>query len=144
MLKTINHSVQSRRRTVMGLLTSELVDATFRYCLFVDGEDTTNHVLASGILVDCGFHPERLKEKDELIGQMLDELPETFKENSGGGMSFLTAVTTKDGVQWTDLHQRAEQLFLLGMAAKRVVCLAPREVWSILPGGMPYYAVLEK
>jgi hypothetical protein len=32
---------------------------------------------------------------------------------------------------------------MLGMAVKKTVCLMPREMWKIFPGGMPYYMVKE-
>jgi hypothetical protein len=34
-----------------------------------------------------------------------------------------------------------EGLFCLGMAIGKVECLMPRKMWTILPGGMPYYLV---
>jgi len=56
-------------------------------------------------------------------------------------MSFLNACQDRNGNQWTDLHQRMEQLFVLGQAAGFVSCLLPRDMWAALPGGMPYYVV---
>ncbi len=47
------------------------------------------------------------------------------------------------GEQWTGLHPTVDMLFTLGLAAGRVVCLMPRELWDALPGGMPYYMVRE-
>jgi hypothetical protein len=75
------------------------------------------------------------------IETMLDELPDEFKKTGGGGMSFLNACNDKHGNQWTDLHQRMEQLFQLDIGIGKVKCLMPREMWGILPDGMPYYVV---
>jgi len=69
-------------------------------------------------------------------------LPEQFKGSAGGGWSFLNACDDKHGNQWTDLHLRMEQLFQLGIGIGKVKCLMPRAMWSALPGGMPYYAVI--
>jgi len=123
------------------LLNPEFVQAIFNDCLFKPGEDTSNHVKAEGISCNIGFHPARLEShKDEIVA-MLDELPDDFKESGGGGMSFLNACNDKHGNQWTGFHQRMEQLFQLGIGIGKVKLLMPREMWSALPGGMPYYVV---
>ena len=36
-----------------------------------------------------------------------------------------------------------EELFCLGIAIGRVECLIPREMWKILPGGVPYYVICQ-
>lgn len=123
-------------------LDSSRVESIFRDCLFRDGEDTSKHVRAEGITCSVGLHPERLQShRNEIIG-MLEELPNNFHERTGGGWSFLNACQDRNGRQWTGLHLRMEQLFQLGIAVGRVKCLLPRQLWSFLPGGMPYYVVL--
>lgn len=121
-------------------LTAENVRTVFMDCLFNDGEDTSNHVAAEGIITNVGFHPGRLESHTRDIGDMLSELPDSFMANGGGGMSFLNACMTKDDVQWGE-HQQMEQLFQLGQAVGFVKSLMPREMWGALPGGMPYYSV---
>ncbi len=123
------------------MINPERVNTIFMDCLFNDGEDTSNHVKAEGITQNVGFHPERLESHRAEIEEMLDELPDEFKESGGGGISFLNACNDKLGNQWTGLHQRMEQLLQLGIAIGKVKCLIPREMWSALPGGMPYYTV---
>lgn len=123
------------------MIDPERVNAIFMDCLFKEGEDTSKHIKAEGITMNVGFHPERLESHRTEIADMLDELPDEFKESGGGGMSFLNACNDKHGNQWTSLHQRMEQLFQLGIGVGKVKCLMPREMWSVLPGGMPYYAV---
>lgn len=125
-------------------LTSQRVEETFLSCLFADGEDTSNHIKAEGITSVVGFHPERLESSAGAIVEMLGELPDTFKASGGGGTSFLLACEDGHGTQWTDLHQRMEQLFLLGLAIRKVLCPLPRETWDALPGGMPYYIVQDE
>ncbi len=87
------------------VLNPEWVNAVFMDCLFRDGEDTSRHVKAEGIVGDVGFHPERLESHKAEIVAMLDELPDQFKESSGGGWSFLNACMDRHGNQWTGLHQ---------------------------------------
>ena len=122
-------------------LNAEQVNAVFMDCLFRNGEDASKHVKAEGIVRNVGFHPERLESHKAEIVAMLDELPEQFQEKSGGGWSFLKACNDKHGNQWTGLHQTMEQLFQLGIGIGKVKSLMPREVWSALPGGMPYYVI---
>ena len=124
-------------------LTADAVSQIFRDCLFKEGEDHSGHIAAHGIMTVVGFHPQRIKNHKEEIVKLLYALPIEFQEASGGGFSFLAACNDKNGEQWTGMQVVMEQLFLLGMAAKRVKCLMPREMWSMLPGGMPYYAVTE-
>lgn len=125
----------------MSTINADRVNEIFINCLFRDGEDTAKHVASHGITGSVGFHPARLDSFKQEIATMLDELPDDFKLSGGGGMSFLNACMDKSGAQWTGLQQRMEQLFQLGMGTGKVTCLLPREVWSALPGGMPYYAV---
>lgn len=56
-------------------------------------------------------------------------------------MSFLSACNDKHGKQWADLHLRMEQLFQLGLAIGKAECVFSRDMWEILPGGMPYYVI---
>ena len=123
------------------VLNPEKVNAIFLDCLFRDGEDTTNHVAVEGVVRNIGFHPERLESHRAEIETMLAELPDEFKEDGGGGMSFLQACNDKHGNQWTGFHQRMEQLFQLGGGIGKVKSLVPREMWPSLPGGMPYYVI---
>ncbi len=123
------------------VLTEAAVETVFLACLFRDGEDTTNHVAAEGIVTNVGFNPERIEEYRPLIEAMLLELPDTFKRSCGGGWSFLEACNDRNGQQWAGLHQRMEQLVQLGVAIGKVQYLLPREAWSLLPGSMPYFVV---
>ncbi len=123
------------------VLTPQRVEAIFADCLFREGEDTSNHVVAEGIVRNVGFHPGRLEEHRQEIHDLLAELPDDFKVSGNGGMSFLNACMDRHGNQWTGMHLTQEQLFQLGIAIDEVACLLPREAWALLPGGMPYYVV---
>ena len=125
-------------------LNSTNVTYIFRDSLFHDGEDTTQMVKVEGISLNVGFHPLRLDSHRQDIHDMLMELPDSFKQSSGGGMSFLAACHDRRGHQWTGMHRTMEELFLLGQAVGLAKCLLPRELWTVLPGSMPYYEVLDQ
>lgn len=121
-------------------LTAENVTKCFEDCLA--GEERSDITVVEGIMRQYGFNNKALKKNEKDIYDMLCELPENFKMEVGGGWSFLQACVDKYGNQWTGLHAVMEQLFSLGLAIGKVKCLLPREMWGILPGGVPYYAVL--
>ncbi len=122
-------------------LTAENVNKIFVNCLFNEGEDTTNHVPAHGVMLKTGFHPQRLKDSEADIGAMLDCLSNDFKTGGGGGMSFLNMCVDKDGVHWGE-HKNMDELLTLGLATKKIQYLMPREEWQNLPGNMPYLVIL--
>jgi len=119
-------------------LTAENVHNTFMECLFNDGEPTEGYKLGEGVNTKVGFHPDRLAQKEADIISMLNDLPSDFKTSGGGGTSFLSMCQDKDGIQWADLHQTMDELVCLGRAIGKVSFPMPKEMWDILPGGMPY------
>ena len=125
----------------MTKLNSENVHNTFMNCLFKDGEPTETHTIGEGVKLKVGFHPERLKEAEPLIVEMLDGLPDAFKKTGGGGWSFLNMCNDKEENQWADLHQTMDELVALGTASGKMAFLLPRDMWEVLPGGMPYLVV---
>lgn len=111
-------------------------------CFFRDGEDTADACLGAGVRLSAGFHPKRLESYRGEIAAMLEELPDQFHEDKGGGWSILNACVTKDGDQWGD-HPNIDELLCLTRALGLVQILLPRDMWKILPGGMPYFVVLK-
>jgi hypothetical protein len=124
-------------------LNAENVHKTFMDCLFKEGEPTENHIVAQGVMLKVGFHPDRLKEKEQAIAEILSGLSSDFKKSGGGGMTFLNMCNDANGVQWADLHQTMDELVCLGIASKKLSFVMPREMWDMLPGGMPYVVVSE-
>lgn len=124
----------------MSKLTSGNVSRIFMDCLFKEGEDHSKYVKGEGITQTFGFHPIRIESHKVAIREMLECLPDEFQHDKGGGMSFLNACMTQDGIHWGE-HRSMEQLFALGIATGQAVMLMPREMWSVLPGGMPYFGV---
>jgi hypothetical protein len=127
--------------TDTNVLTSDHVEAVFVDCLFKDGEDTANHIVCEGIVQLVGLNPERVEKHRQEIHDMLAELPDPFRQSVGGGWSFLDACEDRHGNQWTGLHRTMEQLVQLGIAIGEVEYLMSREMWSVFPGGMPYFVV---
>lgn len=124
-----------------SVLNPERVGIIFHNCLFRESEDTTNHIKAEGIVSTVGFHPGRVEEHRAEIELMLAELPEAFMAAGGGGWSFLNLCFDRHGNQWTGIHQTMEQLVQLGIAIGKVKYQLPRELWGVLPGGMPYLVI---
>lgn len=124
-------------------LSASRVEDILKDCLFRENEDTAPGIKAFGIVTNYGFEPGRLQTHTEEITALLHELPVEFmskKNGGGGGWSFLNGCMDRHGNQWGE-QMNVEQLFCLGLAIGKVECLMPREMWAILPGGMPYYSV---
>ena len=136
------------------MLTAEAVETLAAECLFtddeiaaVDGEVGPENLPAGAVLNTASgdqyaFHGGRVAERKEEIRALLRELPDGFQQERGGGTSFLNACDDRHGRQWTGLHRTMELLFALGAASGVAKCLMPREMWGMLPGGMPYFVVL--
>lgn len=122
-------------------LKADRVSEIFTDCLFKEGEDKTVRVEAKGLMFRVGFHPERLKSYEKEIVEMLEELPDSFHEGKGGGMSFLQACEDRHGNHWAE-HQTMDKFFVLGIAIGRVKeCM--KSMRHVLPGGMPYFVFLK-
>jgi hypothetical protein len=126
------------------VINPETVTATIRKCLFQDNElpaenqeawAKENGVIVQGLVRTFAFHKGRLEESRSVIREMISNLPDTFDE----GWSFLNMCNDKEGNQWTGMQTTMEELACLGEAVGVFKCLAPREMWTILPGGVPYY-----
>ncbi len=125
-------------------LTAEKVDQIFMDCLFKEQpQEGAEYIPGKGIMLNVGFNPVKIEEHAETINELLHELPESFMEDNGGGYSFLAACEDKHGNHWAE-HSTMDKLFTLGFASGYAKCLLPREVWSALPGGMPYIVVLNE
>lgn len=127
------------------MISSVIVDSVFRDCLYkeeeiVDGKFTIEPIYVEGIVATFGLHPERVKQHAKEVKIMIDQLPDKFKV----GWTFMNLCNTKDGDQWTGLQQQLEQLVVLGIATNNMIYCAPRPMWCIMPGGLPYIQVVEK
>lgn len=113
-------------------LTAQNVEKLFAKCFRETGEPIEG--IGGSAALDTSAH-----ESD--IAEMLAQLPAEFQRSGGGGWSFLNACMDKGGGQWTGLHSTMDKLFMLGIAAGKAQWLMPREMWPLLPGGMPYVVV---
>lgn len=127
-------------------LTSENVSNTFKHCLWSEeeikelgGENQAieKSTCVTGISANYAFNSERLASSKNDIKLMLEQLPCVFAD----GMSFLNACDNKDGEMWTGSQKVMEEIFVLGMAAGFVKECFSRDMWPMLPGGVPYYIV---
>lgn len=114
------------------LISAAKVEGLFSVCLCEEGE---------GSLVQGVVRSVRLNTagREDDIRKMLDGLPDAFRASKGGGWSFLNACNDSAGVQWTGMHKTVEELVLLGIAAGLVQFTMPRNLWTFLPGSMPYF-----
>lgn len=86
------------------------------------------------------FSATRLEARKDDIKSMLSQLPEGFFVDSGGGMTLMNAVVTRQGVLWGE-QSMADHLFALGSALGLCKYCFPRALWSSLPDGLPYFVV---
>lgn len=125
-----------------AVLTTKNVEAVFKDCLFRDNDSSVEPVRTEGVTFNARFHPERLQAHRQTIHNMLAELPEKFKQSNGvGGDSFLNTYKDKDGNNWASLHLTQGMLVQLGLAIGEIEYPMPRDVWPVLPGGLPYIMV---
>lgn len=127
------------------VLTSVAVELLFKECLFTEGEAVNDAVCipVNGIMVNVGFHPGRIEERVERIEALLAELDPTFLDivaGGKGGWSFLQLCNDRHDRLWGQ-HPDCERLMMLGLGIGKVSYLMPRDMWSALPGGMPYIVV---
>lgn len=125
-------------------ISSQRVHEIVGDCLVETPEGETlpiNTVFVEGILHTYGFRPDKLIEHHHEVQEMLALLPDQFRVEEGGGWSFLNACYDRNDVQWTGEHWCMEMLFCLGIGMGLAHWLLPRDMWSALPGGMPYVGI---
>ncbi len=113
-----------------------------RYCLFAEGEPTQPRIEVPGITATFCFHPGRIVEKRSAIAEQLAGLPFPFHQGKGDGWSFLNACMDQHDRQWGE-HMDMQALMVLGIAAGLVRYCLPRDMWDVLPGGVPFFVVLK-
>lgn len=125
-------------------LDANLVSSIFQDCLFKEHPSVgTNFIKVEGITTNIGFNPVKIEKHSEEIKDLLNELHSEFKESEGGGWSFLQMCVDKNDNQWGD-HPNMQELMLLGIASGYMNYLLPRQMWSVLPGGVPYLVIYDE
>lgn len=122
-------------------LTPQVVVALISDCLDEESTEHSHLIEIDGIRHKYSFNQKLVDENKDRIIQALYELPDAFQKNKGGGWSFLQACMDRHGDLWTGEHAIIDALFCLGVAAKKVTCMFPRDLWVSLPGEMPYYCI---
>jgi hypothetical protein len=103
------------------------------------GEVLSEHgLLVQGFAHTYGIDVALLARDEELVRSWVADLPGEFLFEGGGGWSALNLCQNKDGSMWTGAQMTTETLFVLASALGMAKFLAPKEMWSSLPGGMPY------
>lgn len=125
------------------MINTKELQEVFLDCLFRENElvggkpvDGLEYVLCSGIVNSIGFHKERLQSHKKDIKSFLNNLNPKFSE----GLSFIEMPMDKDGNQWGE-QRSAEQLMLLGYGLGYVSYPLPRNLWRVLPGGVPFVVI---
>ena len=114
-----------------------IMDSLYKPEEVPDNVPPSDAVIAESIRGKMGFHPGRLESHRAEVVAILREMPENFHASGGGGYSFLALCEDKNGVQWGE-HMNMDALCSLAFGLKLGEWCLPREVWSVLPGGMPY------
>ncbi|MCF0059900.1 hypothetical protein MUK70_11675 [Dyadobacter chenwenxiniae] len=122
-------------------LTTQNVREMFEDCSFKEHNNPELLWTIEGVKLKANLHINMLSLKRSEIESMLSELPDSFKSSIGGGWSFLNMCITNNEEQWCDLHETMDQLFCLGYGIGKLRFLVPREMWDVLPGGVPYIVI---
>jgi hypothetical protein len=129
----------------VSALTAEAVNRVFINCLSPssDPKDYPEVVVVEGIMNAFAMSKTKLDIFRESIKDLLSQLPLSFfatDKGGGGGMSFLAMCVDRDDMQWGE-HPDMEKLCVLGLGTNMLHWCAPRIMWELLPGGMPYIVV---
>lgn len=122
------------------------VHKVFLDCLYQPEEikDATTPPLdakiVEGITMKFALHPKRLALHRQEVKDFLDQMPNEFRADKGGGWSFLNLCMDKNGRQWGE-HPTMQELVVLGIALGMVEYCMPRDMWDAFPGGMPYITI---
>lgn len=90
-----------------------------------------------GVINTFALSRAELEKHRLAVRGWIDQLVPEFMEGHGGGWTFLNLCDCRDG-QWTGFHRDQEALFVLAKGLGLADFLMPRDLWSVLPGGMPY------
>lgn len=113
------------------------LDSLYKPSEINDNQPPSDCVIVEGVIGKFGFHPGRLESHREEVISILREMDSNFFASSGGGYTFLNLCQDKNGNQWGE-HQNCNELVGLVIGLKLGKYCLPREMWSALPGGVPY------
>jgi hypothetical protein len=125
--------IDERVRTIYKLCSFQegLVDKAFTY-----GNPDFDFTQIEGFRWKAQFNSANLASYISQIEAMLQELPDVFREEHGGGL-FSGMQYTNDGHRWTTSALTTEKLLLLGMAIGRLRFVLPKHQWKFIKNGEP-------
>jgi len=135
----------------MALINAEKVHELIANCLFTEDEQAAwedpkrppkDATIVYGLVRNFAFHTGRLESNRDEVKSLLLNLPSPFMQSVGGGFTFLNMPSDKKGNLWGEQHT-AESLLVLGLGLGLAKYCAPRSMWNILPGGVPYIVVMD-
>ena len=100
-------------------------------------KNDVKYIQVDSLMSKWGFVEERLKGHEKEIVELLKKLPSNFREDVGGGWTFLNMAMDKDMNQWGEQID-CDSLVALALGVGRCNFKLPREMWKDLPGGVPY------
>jgi hypothetical protein len=112
-------------------VTEIFIDCLFREEELVNGRPTIEPIIVNGLTVDAGFNPDRVKQHADEIGELCEEIPDSFRNELGE--SFLAMCYDKHGNHWGE-HHNMQELMLLGMAIgklERKVAINPFSMTNV-------------
>lgn len=125
----------------MALIKESEVTKIFKECLFgkedklTDEEKLSKGVTVSGINLKIVFNPDKLKANEAKIISFIDNILDDFDD----GYSFTLLGVDKYKNPWTSSQMVMQELMCLGIAINKLkYCIETRDMWNLLPGGMPY------
>lgn len=129
----------------MMKLTSENVDKVFCDCIYGECDDRQEALLkgklVKGVMLNVAFNPEKIEKHRDDIKDMLSQLPLAFRQEDGGGWSFIKMCVDAEGNQWTSVHKQMDAIVCLGLATEDLRFCLPREMWKVFQDGMPYVQI---
>lgn len=136
----------SEQKSPLGLTADETIDPQAVERLFFsvltdDGE------IVEGITGKFMLNLEALASHREAVRAWVKQLPISFHrskkgqkkaERGGDGFTFLALGQDNNAIQWTGEHRVMEFLYLLAAGLGMARFCMPRDMWSVMPGGVPY------
>lgn len=139
----------------MTTLTPQAVQDLLEQCLPYEKTEMTDEqilelvdagylIKTPGIMATFVFDPKKIEEHKAEICDLASQLHDEFFMDTGGGWSFLNICSDKDDNLWTGEHRVCEMLCVLMIAAGIANWVGPKEIWEVMPGGMPYIQIIPK
>ena len=120
-------------------LTTENVEKIFLDCFLPENyTDDTKVILVNAVTGNFGFDPEKIEKHAVDIQQMISQLSSKFDE-ANQGYSFMNLPFKGENDEPWGQQINGDHLMALGLASGwMMLTFEDRDMWSILPGAVPY------